>query len=426
MSVDWDKILTKKRFGKEEGEENVYVKDIRRILYSTPFRRMQGKTQVFVLPEIDHIRNRLTHSLEVANICQEITTRFLRKYTGRHPVPPEKHSDFISCAYAASLLHDIGNPPFGHMGEYAIRQYFKNFFDIHRDKIQMSNSRKKDFLIFDGNAQGLRIVTKLAGWRENGGLRLSYSTIAAFIKYPFTSDSEYAQIKNKYGVAQSEIDDFHRIALHCTLSRDNGVINRHPVVYFVEAADDICYITTDLEDAFRMMGYNTEARNILERLSGTTTDKNIIDPAAQVAYLRSKAIDRLIDLVVKEAIDNWSDILDGSFFSLINPTQDCDGLLKDLYDAKEFCKNYIYHDQEKLIKEYKGYNVLSFLLDFFINHIIFGKGNLSERAKYVLPKEYMQTIEKRPNNHYAIMQTIVDYISGMTDNYALKLYESIQ
>ncbi len=455
MTIDWNKLLTKKRFGKEDrnNEEDVFVKDIRRIIYSTPFRRMQGKTQAFVFPEIDHIRNRLTHSLEVANVCQEMVTRFLKKYNGQCAVDEEYHQDFINCAYAAALLHDIGNPPFGHMGEFAIREYFQNLYE--KKALDIDEEDMRDFMSFDGNAQGFRIITRLTNWREQGGMRLSYATIAAFIKYPFTTtptnkilndlrkyiqrfnegtENEYFIMK-KYGIMKSDIGIFNTIMEACGLPKHEEGIKRHPIVYFVEAADDICYITTDLEDSYRLLigsSKDNAAINILGKLAGidpSDIKNDISDPAAQAAYLRSKAIDKLIDYCIEKCQEGnrWVNMLRGNInVSLIEPLENGRGISGVLYEAKQFCENFIYKEKNKLIKEYKGREIIRFLLSFFVEGILFGNGIMSDRIKYILPEEYRYILEENTGGHYATLQTILDYVSGMTDKYALKLYNELR
>lgn len=242
-----------------------FMKDTDRIIYSSPFRRLQDKTQVHPFPGTDYIRTRLTHSMEVSTVGRSLGLAIGRDVVKRHklddgndPLNQIDQSDFGNVLAAACLAHDIGNPPFGHAGEDAIRHWFLDD-KYHLLKAVNVPEKRADLKAFEGNAQGLRILTRLAGWREQGGLRLSCATLGTFMKYPMGSrvtgqNIENEEIRKKFGYFQDDKKIFESIADTLGLlpvSNDCGGRSRHPLSYLLEAADDICYLIVDLEDGYK-------------------------------------------------------------------------------------------------------------------------------------------------------------------------------
>lgn len=265
-SMEWEKLLSPRRYREgptpHDTSVNVFQEDAGRIIHSTPFRRLQGKTQVHPFPAYDYLRTRLTHTSEVAHVGRVIATEAMRKLQGRpKDFEPSMAGDIV---YAACLAHDLGNPPFGHIGEYAIQTWFLRLKEANSHAIcadLFADARANDFLNFDGNAQGFQILTRLTGWRNNGGLQLSYATLGAFSKYPHSS--RMAGDKKKFGYLFHDKDAASTIFDGLSMPRRDETTEtqiavrdpaykRHPLAYIVEAADDICYLTTDIEDAGRM------------------------------------------------------------------------------------------------------------------------------------------------------------------------------
>lgn len=267
-TMDWGRLITNKRFGKEEKyRENKeyrtdFQRDFDRLIFSAPFRRMQNKTQVFPLPGSIFVHNRLTHSLEVSSVGRSLGTDVARELQQLHPelrhTPLAEIGNIVS---AACLAHDMGNPPFGHAGEKAIASYFKegrgqklhDFTDETGEKL--SEEQWHDLTRFDGNANAFRLLTHQFEGRRKGGFVMCYPTLAAIVKYPYAST--YATTKQKFGFFNAESTYFRKIADEMGMIRLNAPDEplryaRHPLVYLVEAADDICYEIMDIEDAHKL------------------------------------------------------------------------------------------------------------------------------------------------------------------------------
>ncbi|MET0093950.1 MAG: dGTP triphosphohydrolase, partial [Sedimenticola sp.] len=268
MSMQWSKLLSRKRIGssQEPGTSTVrtdFQRDFDRIVFSSAFRRMQDKTQVFPLSRVDYIRTRLTHSLEASSIGRSLGTLVGEQIIQRHGLAQNEASDFGDICAAACLAHDIGNPPFGHSGEDAIRHW------AHTGKYGeprvgvLKDSEKEDFLSFEGNAQGFRILTRLQNPDNPGGLQLTCATLAAFTKYPresFLGGSNFNGVSaKKQGFVVEDRERFTEVANEVGLIRrdpSRAIWHRHPLAFLVEAADDISYRVIDIEDGFRL-GYFT-------------------------------------------------------------------------------------------------------------------------------------------------------------------------
>ena len=281
-----------------------FQRDYDRIIFSSPFRRMQNKTQVFPLPQHIFVHNRLTHSLEVASVGRSLGNLFAEKLVAENQANPLV-SEIGTIVSTACLAHDLGNPPFGHSGEAAISNFFEKGAG-NEFKSQLSVGEWKDFTHFDGNANAFRILTHQFNGKRPGGFALTYSTLASIVKYPF--ESVLAK-KPKFGFFQSEKEDYKRIANQLEIESKPEIPEsfcRHPLVYLVEAADDICYQIMDLEDAFKLgiLSY-AETKNLYLGFYDTELDKKqieninailtrVTDKNEQISYLRAGVIWKLI------------------------------------------------------------------------------------------------------------------------------------
>lgn len=444
--MDWAKLTTSERFYSEQLGDSpatsdgftLFQQDAQRILYSSAFRRMQGKTQVHPFPIYDYLRTRLTHTIEVANVGRSIATRIAQELQKSSPeIRPIDWGDIV---YSACLIHDIGNPPFGHVGEYAIRSWFEDNKD--RDGLREvldDEHQVGDFLGFEGNAQGFRIATRLSGWRDQGGLRLTNSVLASFIKYPYSSAHRHGRLyerlkKTKFGFTYDDRNAVRKVfgSVGITCSED-GLYRRHPFAYIVEAADDICYLTTDIEDAFRMshLQFNA-AEALLEPIAAKGADmsnyKNIPEKEEldRIAFLRSGAIVTLSDIAVRRFIDNKDTIVkDQLTTDLIND----DLVAKELADISTACKEKVYKERRKLEIESAGITILHYLLDNFalmaISKASSRSGNLKTKDRHLfdlLPRAAQKRLEDAGGDCYRALLVATDHVSGMTDRYAHEVF----
>ncbi len=434
--MEWDKLLTSLRTGKEGAsklehhDRTQFQRDYDRLIFSSPFRRLQNKTQVFPLPGSIFVHNRLTHSLEVASVGRSLGNNLSRKLTKKINSLPELFSEIGYVVATACLAHDLGNPPFGHSGEMAISEYFKNGEGrIYKKKC--SEEQWCDLTNFEGNANALRLLTHQFNGRRKGGYALTYSTVASIIKYPFASCSG---IKKKYGYFHSEKDVFEKIMeeLGITLlDKKNGVYARHPLVYLVEAADDICYQIMDIEDAhkLRILTYD-ETRKLYENfltkeeIKGYKFNevfKEVTDKNEQVAYLRAVVIGKLVNQCTDIYLDNYDTIMEGSFNrSLIG---ELTGTSHDaMLEVANTAFNRIYKHPSVAEIELSGYKILGTLVHEFTKAVISPDLHYSKMLKTFMPEQYHIN---RDESHYKKIQTILDFVSGMTDVYALELYKKI-
>ncbi|MCH7916189.1 MAG: deoxyguanosinetriphosphate triphosphohydrolase [Deltaproteobacteria bacterium] len=444
--MDWQKLLSQERFRglkKPPSKDTItevrstFMKDADRIIYSSPFRRLQDKTQVHPFPRTDYIRTRLTHSLEVSTVG-----RSLGLAVGRD-IGPEfnlEFSDFGNVVAAACLAHDIGNPPFGHAGEEAIQYWFKHPSQAKTlGKIKGANAaeKKADFQAFNGNAQGFRILTRLSGWREQGGLRLSCATIGAFMKYPYGSCSTDPETggkspRKKLGYFQNDKQAFDAIANTLGLlakPSDPSSRCRHPLAYLVEAADDICYNVIDLEDGYKckMLTYKEVSKLFLELLDKQLDMgrlQSIEDNQDKISYLRAKAIGILIEQAYQVFMDNQDFILSGEFEGrLLKKIKSSDVMLA----IENINRKKIY--REKIEEELAGFRVIFDLLEQFMNSFenwYETRNNpdellpLHEKMLRLLPRH-----DKMPDDWYEGFLVITDYVSGMADRFALAKFEKL-
>lgn len=434
--MEWQRLLSSKRFGMEEFHDDRrhdrtdFQRDYDRLIFSSPFRRLQNKTQVFPLPGSVFVHNRLTHSLEVSTVGRSISLIISKALRKKYPDSPAPFEEIGSIVAAACLAHDLGNPPFGHSGEKAISTYFsEGEGSILRDEILKEGRRWDDFINFDGNANSIRLLTHQFAGRRKGGFVMTYSTLASIIKYPFSS--ELANGKGKLGFFESEEQGVIRIAeeLGMHRKRDKPLeFARYPLVFLVEAADDICYKIMDIEDAHKLHIFTTEKTIELfmnffppERQAKMRKVLDLVnDVNEQLAYLRSNVIGLLVEECAQVFLDHEEEILAGTFSTpLIKkiPEQPCNAYRT----CTDYSIKYIYKAKDVLDIELAGYRIIGLLLDTLINAIRNPDKAYSQLLLSRVPDQY----EVHSESLYTRTLAVLDYISGMTDIYALDLYRKI-
>ncbi len=437
-TMSWERLLSAKRFGLERYHDahqhtrTDFQRDYDRLVFSSPFRRLQNKTQVFPLPGSVFVHNRLTHSLEVScvgrSLGNNISATLAEKYKNEAWV--DKFNGVGAIVAAACLAHDLGNPPFGHSGERAIATYFSEGNGQHlREQLQLSDDEWKDLTHFEGNANAFRLLTHRFEGRREGGFVMTYSTLASIVKYPY--ESTLAGKKGKLGFFTSERNDFVRIADELGMLRipDTGVrYCRHPLVYLVEAADDICYQIMDIEDAHKLRILTTEQVKslLLEFFEGERRDKImdtlrlVSDVNEQVAYLRSCVIGKLVDECSRIFVSLEEELLRGELKGcLIEQISD---VPRQAYrHCSEIAYKHIYKASDVLDIELAGNRIITILLDKLIDAVLYPEKNYSQLLLNKVPSQY----EMRSPEIFTRIQAVIDYISGMTDVYALDLYRKI-
>jgi len=433
--MNWNQLLSTKRFGQEQyhvkrdDDRSEFQRDYDRLIFSAPFRRLQNKTQVFPLPGSVFVHNRLTHSLEVASVGRSLGVNVAHKLKSKKHLETPYLEEIGSIISAACLAHDLGNPPFGHSGEKAIATYFSEGNGQHL-ATQMSAEEWKDIICFEGNANALRLLTHQFNGRRPGGFVLTYSTLASIVKYPYASVYSDPK-KQKFGFFDSEKADFEKITTELGIPHLPGNENRyarHPLVYLVEAADDICYQIMDIEDAHKLRILTSdETKNLFlgffnaeRRARRQETLLMVTDVNEQIAYLRSSVIGQLIEECSAVFADNETDILNGTFAS---------SLIKSLpqhsAEAYESCSKTafakIYRSQEVLDVELAGYKIILTLLEHLVAAVLSPDKAYSQQLLMRIPQQY----ETDSPTTYGKVMAVLDYISGMTDVYALDLYRKI-
>jgi len=440
--MNWDKLLSAKRLGSENKEiknteeiRSQFQRDYDRIIFSSPFRRLQNKTQVFPLPGSIFVHNRLTHSLEVASVGRSLANLVAQEIQKRDDVKnKEILNELGSIVSAACLAHDMGNPPFGHAGEEAISKYFSEG-NGKKIKNVVTIEEWNDLTHFEGNANALRLLTHQFKGRRSGGFALTYSTIATLLKYPYGSDA-MLQGKKKFGYFQAEKETFMQIANELELKKlsDEPLsFARHPLVFLVEAADDICYEIMDIEDAHKLKILNTQKTfDLLLGFFDEEIDKKfyknkeeifkeVTDINEQVAYLRASVIGKLIKETANVFLKNHDQILEGDYNqSLIKGLE---GKSKEAFEkCKDVAINEIYNHRSVVKIELTGFNVLGTLLDEFITAIFSPDSDYSKKILSILPSQF--SVEG--HSFYKKAMSVVDFVSGMTDLYAVDLYKDIK
>ncbi|GAB4297576.1 MAG: deoxyguanosinetriphosphate triphosphohydrolase [Ignavibacteriaceae bacterium] len=448
--MEWTKLLNSNRPEEKTGGYNItsdgrseYQRDFDRIVFCSAFRRLQDKTQVFPLPETDFVHTRLTHSLEVSVVGRSLGNLAGEKILARHTDLKKEFSnfDFGEIVAAASLAHDIGNPPFGHSGEDAIAEYFlRGNGSAFESKIK---DRKKwsDLIKFEGNAQGFRILTKLQNPLLRGGLRLTFATLASLTKYPnesffYNSPAKHlSESYRKFGFFQAEKELFREIAdatglLNRATDKDDYCWCRHPLAFLVEAADDICYRIMDLEDGFRL-GLVTfdETEQLLASIIKNKKFRNYQerDEENKIGYLRAKAIGELVREIAEVFISNEENLLSGKFDSALISQISSSDILEEIMNLSV---KKIYRYESVIEREAAGFEVLAGLLDIYIEAINeLATGHLSARNKTIvglLPEQFIGTNKLPEADLYERLLRILDYVSGMTDSFAVSIFRKMR
>lgn len=429
--MDWHSLLTRERLGKlthsaEEIARSPFHKDHDRVIFSGAFRRLGRKTQVHPVSSNDLIHTRLTHSLEVSCVGRSLGMLVAEMLRDQMPSWSEP-SDLGMIVQSACLAHDIGNPPFGHSGEDAVRHWFRDA--LERGWLDsMSSAEQADFLNFEGNAQGFRVLTQLEYHQFDGGMRLTYATMGAFLKYPWTAQqiSQTGNKAQKFGCYQSELAILENIAEKLGLPQLGPQRwARHPLVYLVEAADDICYGLIDLEDGIEMnlLDYS-EVEELLLNLVGddlpeTYRQLGINDSRRRkLAILRGKAIEHLTQAAAHTFVQNQALLLNGQLQGdlvehMQDPAKSC------ILNAKQLARERIFQDKRKTLHEIGAYTTLETLLEAFCGAVVeFHSG----RALSFKNRRIFDLLgNSAPQAHWSLYQSflrIIDYIGGMTDNYA--------
>lgn len=442
MMMTWQDLLSPKRFGDKTEVEfssesrSRFEQDYDRIIFSHPFRKLQDKTQVFPLPEDDFVHTRLTHSLEVSSVGRSLGKAVGEKLLAKYPEMREAGytlHDFGGIVAAASLAHDLGNPPFGHSGETAISSFF---LDNEKGKMFKSLVNEKewsDLISFEGNAQGFRILND----DEDKGLKLTFASLGAFTKYPKSSFSP--KVKNrksqkKYGFYRSNLIHFSTIAEEMGLSTLNDESwCRHPLAFLVEAADDICYNIIDLEDGCRLGLVSFETtKTLLAKIIGKYFSQEKLDKISdmnqKLGTLRAMAIGQLISECVELFLDKEEEILKGDFDQALTDNIPSSGALKEI---SQLSIEKIYRCKQVLEREVGGFEVIGKLMEAYC---LAAHANVFDRQSYtprnkstfrLLPEAYQEKLKKDDITIYEALLIIMDFISSLTDSHAIKLYKTI-
>ncbi|MEI3789514.1 MULTISPECIES: deoxyguanosinetriphosphate triphosphohydrolase [Chryseobacterium] len=443
--MNLNQIFTNQRTGNNphtKASRTDFQRDFDRIIFSSAFRRLQNKTQVFPLPGSVFVHNRLTHSLEVSSVGRSLGSiigEFIFE-TYKNDLTEDSKNFYLhnlgNVIAAACLCHDVGNPAFGHSGEDAIASYFeRNEKDL---KLKFNEKEWADLVNFEGNANAIRVLAQRQQGKDDGGIQLTFSTLASIAKYPCEAVARKKGIihRKKFGFFQNEKDIFLEIAKATNLILENEepyIFKRHPFVWLVEAADDICYNIIDMEDAHRLGIVSTaDCENLFFELiksESNDTDRvknklaSISNENEKISYLRAKTINALINKSLEIYKHNFENILQGNL----------DNGLLDIYksenralqDIEAFSIEKIYNHKAVVEIENAGYNVMYELLDHFIPSILKPEDerkSYDKKALKLLPRQFVY----EEGTDYQKVLGVVDFVSGMTDNFATDLYRKIK
>jgi len=445
--MNWPQLLCPGRLGESkpavsDPARSPYTIDSDRIVFSSAFRRLQDKTQVFPLADNDYVRTRLTHSLEVASVARSLGARVGAAIVEKYGLAPDFHaSDFGAIVSAAALAHDLGNPPFGHSGEDAISHWFTHSNVAKTSHAELNAAQLEDLKHFEGNAQGFRVISRLQ-MPDNPGLRLTCATLGAFTKYPIESiigSKRFPGISaKKFGFFQAERPFFEEVASRTGLIKREAPGAwwcRHPLAFLVEAADDICYRLVDYEDGFRLKHLSYE--EVLESfIKVTNVEKNrgsaarMEDEKDRIAFLRARAIGTAIEQAAETFLAHEEAILAGTFEQEL---LDLIPAAEALQAIKERSVATIYATQQGVEIEAAGYEVLGGLLDIFYDAVDDvarkGKKDATKRSVKLLsliPKQFLGLDRLPSTNTYERLIKLTDFVSGMTDSYAVSLYQKVR
>lgn len=438
--MEWKQLISNKRFGQEHkhaerhDDRSEFKRDYDRLIFSSAFRRLQNKTQVFPLPGSIFVHNRLTHSLEVASVGMSIGNDISRWVIQKQPDLKDTLVEEIgTIVSAACLAHDLGNPPFGHSGEKAIQTFFSEGPGL-KIKPMVSSEFWDDITHFEGNANAFRILTHRFKGRRQGGFVMTYSMLASIVKYPFASS--LAGNHGKFGFFASEAESYRKIADELGISCKSAPgeplkYARHPLVYMVEAADDICYEIMDIEDSHKLkiLSYaETEHlllsffdEDIQQKIRQRIIDEELTDENEKVVYMRASVIGKLENECVAAFLAHEEEILAGTFEgSLIDHISERQK--KAYKECEKISFSKIYQSKPVLDIELSGYQIMATLMEVFVEAAV----NPSRfYSKQLLRRVSSQYDIENENLEERIM-AVLDYISGMTDIYALDIYQKIK
>lgn len=448
----WNLILSDKRFREKSHTSpsdgrNPFENDYGRLISSSPIRRLQDKTQVFPLEQSDFIRTRLTHSLEVSYIASSIGQSIEKFLIDKGCLDKDKSGHLSSLLRVSGLIHDLGNPPFGHFGEEALKKYFQNYFSDNK-LTKLTEQEKQDFICFDGNVQTLRILLKLHYFGDEYGFNLTYSTLSSIIKYPSDSlngnkGKKAEKIKEKkFGYFVTEKSAYDKINTYLELDG-----KRNPVVYLMEAADDIAYSAADIEDGMKLgiisideiyeIFYKNLKNNKVELLSELNKLKNEfynkpgIERSLIVQKFRITSQRLMINAIIEGFKENYDEIMQGD---LQKEIIDCSSAA-DIRASYQKLQRIVFDNKSIIKKELAGWEALYGLMDIFVkaseseNFKENGGNNKEARLFKLLSSSHRfvySNIEQYQNDEYKRLQLIVDYISGMTDSYAINLFQELK
>ncbi|WP_262733289.1 deoxyguanosinetriphosphate triphosphohydrolase [Gaetbulibacter sp. NE] len=443
--MNWEQLLSLKRFGdtnkrlrKEQDETRLgFEVDYDRVIFSSEFRSLQDKTQVIPLSKTDFVHTRLTHSLEVSVVGRSLGRKAGQRLIEKHPYLQNIHgyqaNDFGAIVAAAALAHDIGNPPFGHSGEKSIGEFFKTGKGV-KFKDKLTQKEYQDLCDFEGNANGFKILTESRPGRE-GGLRLSYATLGAFIKYPKESLPKKPTTHiadKKYGFFQSEKSVFLDVVKELGLVKrgnDNDIsFSRHPLTYLVEAADDICYTIIDFEDGINLGLIQEEYAleyliNLVRGSINTSKYHELTTTQDRVSYLRALAINTLINEAVELFIENEEAILDGTFSKALLDLSKYKAQIKDII---QISISNVYQSEEVIDKEISGYEVLNQLLSVYTDAVDHKLNNSLSSFNSLVLKSLPKTVNLNDDNFYSCLMAVCNYISKLSDSNAILTYRKLK
>ncbi|ASK28393.1 deoxyguanosinetriphosphate triphosphohydrolase [Neisseria chenwenguii] len=442
--MNWQNLLSTTRFRTKEGEivptvtpstqegadalRTDFHIDYDRVVFSGSFRRLGRKTQVHPLAQHDLTHNRLTHSVEVASVGRSLGNRGgVMLQAGGFLPQGNTPGDIGAVVQVACLAHDLGNPPFGHTGEDALRDWFRN--PQNAAYLQgLSEAERNDVQTYEGNAHSLRILASLEMYPNRGGMRLTAATVGALLKYPWTTLHPQYGMK-KFNIYQTELPFIRRVADELgllPLGADHWA--RHPLSYLMEAADDICYALLDLEDAVELdLLTDTEVESILSELTYSESAWHAQSSRQRCAMLRGIAIGRAIEDVAQTFIMHQSDLLRGAFkgkdlLALCSPE-----VQNTLEKAKELARTRIFRHHTKLITEIATFPCLGTLLDILVPaaHALLANGRTDTRQSLALELLKNENPVSADDSLYQAYMKILDFVGGMTDNAAAKMAQDL-
>ena len=432
--MNWNQLICDKRLGLEEkhdgkaGVRSDFERDYDRLVFSSPFRRLQNKTQVFPLPGSIFVHNRLTHSLEVSCVGKSLANEIAERLYPKYATEPwrKKLRDMGEIVAAACLAHDLGNPPFGHSGEKTIGAYFSEG-QGQCLKDSLTPEQWADLTHFEGNANSFRTLVHQFNGRRPGGFAMTYSTLAAIVKYPYSST--YAGEKGKFGFFTTERADFEKIAAQLGLIRlDEGRYCRHPLVYLVEAADDICYQVMDIEDGHKLKIISTEETvDVLTAFFDEERKQHIhqmmagvADPNEKIVYLRSCVVGQLVQECAATFVEHEEEILNGTFEgSLIDHVSPL--ATAGYARCSHLAFNKLYRAGYVVDVDLAGNRIINLLLEKLMDAVLHPERNYSQLLLNKFPQQY----DVHAPTLFEKIQVVLDHISAMTDVYALNLYRQL-